>query len=63
VLIWWPMISEIVFESRMSVHFNHYPIKLNLLINIVNLPNPPYVIVLCLNLKIKLWMKILVVVM
>jgi len=31
VFIWWPMIIEIVFESRKSVRFNHYCISFNLL--------------------------------
>ena len=44
MLIWWPMISGIVFESRKSVHFNHCCISFNLLLAFESAKPLPFVL-------------------
>jgi len=59
VLIWWPMINGIVFESRKSIHFNHYCISFNLLLAFESANPSPFLF--CWIAFGNLWMKGLVI--
>ena len=49
MLIWWPMISGILFESRKSVHFNYCCISFNLLYAFESTKHP----LLCVELHLE----------